>query len=121
MKEFLKMASFKSIIAVSLSAVAAIAAVVGMFVLKTEMRILCWGALIVVWAINYLVIVEDTVKLRKENYMNDYEINELKYSYREMGKYIDSLDIEQLEDIKLRIENELRDIEIKKEYMREKL
>lgn len=119
MKEFIKMASFKSNIALLLSVVAAIAAVIGMFVLKTEMRFVCWACLICVWAINYLVIVEDTVKLRKENYLKDYEINELKYSYREMGKYIDSLNIEQLEDIKLRIENELRDVEIKKEHMKE--
>lgn len=121
MKEFMKMASFKSKIAVSLSVVAAIAAVVGMLVLKTEMRIICWACLICVWAINYLVIFEDTVKLRKERVLKDYEISELKYSYRQMGIYIDSLDIEGLEDIKLRIENELSDIEIKKEHFKEKV
>jgi threonine/homoserine efflux transporter RhtA len=53
MREFWKMASFKSKIAVLLSEVAIIAAVVGMFVLKTEMRVICWACLICVWAINY--------------------------------------------------------------------
>lgn len=120
MKEIWKAASFKSKIALLLSVVAAIAAVIGMFVLKTEMRFVCWACLICVWAINYLVVFEDTVKLRKENYLKDYEIIELRYSYRQMGIYIDSLDIEQLEDIELRIENELRDIEIKKEHFKEK-
>lgn len=120
MREFCKMANFKSKIALLLSVAAAIAAVVGMFILKTEMRFICYGCLICVWAINYLVIFEDIVKLRKENNLKDYEIKELKNSYREMGIYIDSLDIEQLEDIKLRIENELRDIEIKKEHFKEK-
>lgn len=120
MREFWKMASFKSKIAVLLSVVALIAAVVGMFVLKTEMRVICWACLVVVWSINYLVIFEDTVKLRKENYLKDYEIIELRYSYRRMGTYIDSLNIEQLEDIELRIKNELRDIECKVNYRKER-
>lgn len=76
--------------------------------------------LIVVWAIDYWIVLEENVKLGKESYLKDYEIIELKYSYRGMGIYIDSLDIEQLKDIKLMIENELRDIEIKKEHMKEK-
>lgn len=120
MREFWKMASFKSKIAVLLSVVALIAAVVGMFVLKTEMKIIYWACLVVVWAINYLVVFEDTVKLRKENYLKDYEIIELRYSYRRMGTYIDSLDIEQLKDIDLRIKNELRDIECKVNYRKER-
>jgi hypothetical protein len=120
MREFWKMASFKSKIAVLLSEVAIIAAVVGMFVLKTEMRVICWACLICVWAINYLVVFEDTVRLRKENYLKDYEIVELRYSYRRMGTYIDSFNIEQLEDIELRIENELRDIECKVNYRKER-
>lgn len=120
MREFWKMASFKSKIAFALSIVAAIAAVVGMFVLKAEMRVICWACLICVWSINYLVIFEDTVKLRKENYLKDYEIIELRYSYRGMGRYIDRLDIEQLKDIDLRIENELRDIECKVNYRKER-
>lgn len=120
MREFWKMASIKSKIAVLLSVVALIAAVVGMFVLKTEMKVICWTCLVVVWGINYLVIFEDTVKLRKENYLKDYEIIELRYSYRRMGTYIDSLDIEQLKDIDLRIENELRDIECKVNYRKER-
>lgn len=120
MKEIWKAVSFKSKIAGSLSVVAAIAAVIGMFVLKTEMRFVCWACLICVWAINYLVVFEDTVRLRKENYLKDYEIIELRYSYRQMGIYIDSLDIEQLEDIELRIENELRDIECKVDSRKER-
>lgn len=121
MREFWKVANYKSKIALSLSIAAAIAAVVGMFALKPEMRIICWACIIVVWVLDYLVIFEDTVKLRKENYLKDYEILQLKYSYRQMGIYIDSLDIEQLKDIDLRIGNELRDIEIKKEHFKEKL
>lgn len=75
----------------------------------------------VVWAIDYWIVLEENTKLRKENYLKDYEIIELRYSYRGMGRYIDRLDIKQLKDIELRIGNELRDIQIKKEHFKEKL
>lgn len=60
------------------------------------------------------------MKLRKESYLKDCEIIELKYSYRGMGRYIDGLDIKQLKDIELRIENELRDIECKVDSRKER-
>ena len=72
-----------------------------------------------VWAINYWIITEENISLRKENHFKDYEITELKYSYRRMGIYIDWLDIEELKDIRLRIENELRDIDCKIEMRKE--
>ncbi len=72
-----------------------------------------------VWAINYWIITEENIRLRKENHFKDYEITELKYSYRRMGIYIDWLDIEELKDIRLRIENELRDIDCKIEMRKE--
>jgi hypothetical protein len=65
-------------------------------------------------------VLEENTKLRKERYLKDYEIIELRYSYRRMGTYIDSFNIEQLEDIELRIENELRDIECKVNYRKER-
>lgn len=121
MRKFWKIASLKTKIALLLSLIAFISSIVGLFILKSEMRIICWSCLIVVWAINYWIVLEENVKLGKESYLKDYEIIELKYSYRRMGIYIDSLDFEQLKDIKLMIENELRDIEIKKEHMKEKV
>ena len=120
MREFWKIVSLRSKIALTLSLVALIAAIVGCFILKSEMRFICWSCMMVAWTINYWIVLEENTKLRKENYLKDYEIIELRYSYRRMGIYIDSLDIEQLEDIKLLIENELRDIEIKKEHFKEK-
>lgn len=120
MKKFWKTASLRTKIALTLSLVALIAAIVGCFILKSEMRFICWSCLMVVWAIDYWIILEENMKLVKEKCLNDYEIIELKYSYRRMGIYIDSLDIEQLEDIKLLIENELRDIECKVDYEKER-
>lgn len=119
MNKIWEMASLRLKIALLLCIVSFIAAIVGFFVLKSEMRIVCWACLIMVWAINYWIVAEENIKLRKENYLKDYEIIELKHSYRGMGIYIDSLDIDELKDIRLRIENELRDIECKMDSRKE--
>ncbi len=117
MSKFWKMVSFKSKIAMSLSIMALIAAVVGIFVLKTEMKFICLCCVTIVWAIDYWVVVEENIKLIKEQHAKDYEIESLKWSYRKMGSYIDDLHIAELCDIDFRIENELRDIEIRKEHL----
>lgn len=57
----------------------------------------------------------------KQTRIKDYEIEELKYSYRQMGKYVKSLNIPELADIEYRIENELRDIEVKKKWFSERM
>lgn len=120
MREFWKIANLRTKIALTLSLVAFVTAIVGCFILKSEMRVICWTCLIIVWVIDYWIILEENTKLKKESYLKDCEIIELKYSYRRMGIYIDSLDIEQLEDIKLLIENELRDIECKVDSRKER-
>lgn len=117
MRKFWKMVSLKIKIALSLSIVGLIAAVVGMFVLKTEMRFISWSCVILVWAINYWIVIEGNIKLGKEQFAKDYEIESLKWSYRRMGNYINDLHIAELSDIDFRIENELRDIEIRKEHL----
>lgn len=55
-------------------------------------------------------------KDKEKQRIKDYEIEELKYSYRLMGKYVKSFDIPELADIETRIENELRDIEVRKKW-----
>lgn len=55
-------------------------------------------------------------KDKEKQRIKDYEIEELKYSYRQMGKYVKSFDIPELADIEIRIENELRDIEVRKKW-----
>lgn len=120
MREFWKIANLRTKIALTLSLVAFVTAIVGCFILKSEMRVICWTCLIIVWMIDYWIILEENIKLKKESYLKDYEIIELKYSYRGMGRYIDRLDIEQLKDIELRIKNELRDIECKVDSRKER-
>ena len=48
--------------------------------------------------------------------LDEYEIDQLRYSYNEMGKYVKNFGFHELSDIDLRIENELRDIEVRKEW-----
>lgn len=49
------------------------------------------------------------------------EVMDLEYSYRGMGRYISDLKIEELNDLNLRIENEFKDIKVKKESYAKKL
>lgn len=77
--------------------------------------------IICVFAIDYLVICEDVNKDEKENILLRYEVDLLRWSYRSMGKYIEYQNLPELEDIDIRISNELNDIEIKKEVYAEKL
>lgn len=46
---------------------------------------------------------------------------DLLWSYREMGRYIDNLNIPELHDLDLRIENEIRDVKVRKEALAERL
>ena len=69
-------------------------------------------------AVGYILIsivkTREENKLRKEKYILNYEIDQLRWSYIQMGKYIDKFNLTELSDLSWRIENELRDIEIKK-------
>ena len=120
MREFWKKVGLRSKIALILSLVAFVATIIGWFILESEMRFICWTCLIGIWAINFWIVTEENIKLRKEQFSKDYEIDSLKWNYREMGRYINDMNILELSDIELRIENELRDIEIKTEHIRSK-
>lgn len=69
-------------------------------------------------ALGYILISigksREESKLQKEKFLLDYEIDQLKWSYIEMGKYIDKFNLTELSDLSWRIENELKDIEIRK-------
>lgn len=113
--------STKSKIAISISIIAFIAAVANIFLQNESIRCMIWGAVVIVWAIDYLVIAEENMKMLKELTIANYEILLLKSSYIEMGEYIDRMNIPALADIETRIDNELNDIEIKKKHYAENL
>lgn len=110
-----KNVKIKTKIALVISLIAAICAVVNLFFNDENLRIIIWALVICVWAIDYLVICEDINKDEKENILLRYEVHLLRWSYRDMGKYIEYQNISELDDINIRISNELNDIEIKKE------
>ena len=63
---------------------------------------------------------------RSQKYSNLYllkqnEVLDLLWSYREMGRYINRFKIPELEDLDLRIENEIQDVKVKKERFAENL
>lgn len=60
-------------------------------------------------------------KICKKLEVAQYEIGNLKGSYISMGRYIDHMNLPELEDINIRISNELNDIEIKKEDYAQRL
>lgn len=49
------------------------------------------------------------------------EVLDLLWSYREMGRYINRFKIPELNDIDLRIENEIKDVKVRKERFAENL
>ena len=110
-----KNVKIKTKIAIVISLIAAICAVINLFLEDENLRIIIWALVICVWAIDYLVICEDVNKDEKENILLRYEVDLLRWSYRSMGKYIEYQNLPELEDIDIRISNELNDIEIKKE------
>ena len=46
---------------------------------------------------------------------------DLLWSYREMGRYINKMNIPELHDLDLRIENEIQDVKVRKEELAETL
>ena len=47
--------------------------------------------------------------------LKDYEIDNLKWSYRGMGTYIQKYNLPEFDDLQIRIKNELNDIDIRKQ------
>lgn len=80
-----------------------------------------WVLVFFVLVLDFLILFKKNDKEFKENQLLYYEILILKDSYIHMGEYIERQNIPELNDIGLRIENELRDIEIKKEWYAENL
>jgi hypothetical protein len=105
----------KTKIGLTISILAFFLAVANMFINNDIVRLIIWTMCIIVFALSGLSSVEDIERLQKENILKAYEIDCLRWSYRGMGRYIDHMNLPELEDIDTRIGNELNDIEIKKE------
>ena len=116
-----KNVKIKTKLALVILLIAFIVAIINVFVGNEKIQIITWALIVCVWAINYLVICKDTNQAEKENILLRYEVDLLRWSYRGMGRYIDHMNLPELEDIDTRISNELNDIEIKKEDYAERL
>lgn len=111
----------KTKIGLTISILAFFIAIADIFIGNEIVRLMIWTMCIIVFALSGLSSVEDIERLQKENILKAYEIDRLRWSYRGMGRYIDHMNLPELEDIDTRISNELNDIEIKKEDYAQKL
>lgn len=116
----LKILSKMTKIAVVISFIAIIAAVSNIFLQIQIVRIFIWAAVAIAITLDILAIEEINIKLIQEKQLLAYELDQLQWSYKEMGRYISRMDIPELADIETRIDNELRDIEIKKSWYAER-
>lgn len=105
----------KTKIGLTISILAFFIAIANVFINNEIVRIIIWIMCVFVFALTILSDIEDIQRLQKENILKAYEIDCLRWSYRGMGRYIDHMNLPELEDIDTRISNELNDIEIKKE------
>jgi|GEM_PF-4887493 len=105
----------KTKIGLTISILALFIAIANMFIGNEIVRIIVWTMCVCVFVLIICSDIEDINRLQKENILKAYEIDCLRWSYRGMGKYIEHLNLPELEDINHRISNELTDIEIKKE------
>lgn len=109
-------------LAVTLSVVCIVVSVLNLIFLNSDfLRGTILSVIFVVMGCLYFGLFLEHNDMFKKSLVKDYEINELKYSYIQMGKYVDEFEFRELSDIELRIENELRDIEIKKKDYAEML
>lgn len=107
----------KTKIGLTISILAFFIAIANVFINNEIVRIIIWSMCVFVFALTILSDIEDIQRLQKENILKAYEIDCLRWSYRGMGRYIDHLNLPELDDINHRISNELTDIEIKKKIM----
>ena len=103
------------------SLTAMVLAIVNLFLLNNCLRALVWSLIIVAFGLNIIGLLKRCEALFDENTILLYEISELQYSYKQMGRYIDNFEHADLFDIELRIINELNDIEIRKKHYAESL
>lgn len=94
--------------------IAAIVAVIGIYYQKDNLKDVVFDLMLLAFFIKTENQAHNQNELQKELELVKFENTLLRWSYQDMGQYIDKMNIPELSDINLRIDNELRDIEIKK-------
>lgn len=111
----------KTKIGLTISILAFFMAIVDLFTNSEIVRMISWFMCFCAILLANLSSSDDINRLQKEKMLQAYEIDLLRLSYRGMGRYIERMNLPELDDIDLRISNELSDIEIKKEDYAERL
>lgn len=105
----------KNKIGITISVIAFFMAIANIFINSDIVKVTIWAMCACVFMLALYSSYEDIDRLQRRNILKAYEIDCLRWSYRGMGKYIEHMNLPELEDINTRISNELNDIEIKKE------
>lgn len=116
-----KKIKLKTKIGLTISILAFFIAIANLFICNDIVKVTIWIMCVCVFALTICSDLEDINRLQKENILKAYEIDCLRWSYRGMGKYIEHMNLPELDDLNIRISNELNDIEIKKEDYAERL
>lgn len=111
----------KSKIGLTISILSFFMAIANIFIKSDIVKATIWVMCVCAFVLALYSSYEVIDRLQKESLLQAYEIDCLRWSYRGMGKYIEHMNLPELEDIYTRISNELNDIEIKKENYAEKL
>lgn len=105
----------KTKIGLTISILSFFMAIANIFINSDIVKVTIWAMCACVFMLALYSSYEDIDRLQRENILKNYEISCLRWSYRGMGKYIEHMNLPELDDINTRISNELNDIEIKKE------
>ena len=87
---------------------------INIFIGNEKLRFVMWAMCILSLTMNFLAISYQEDKWLRYSQLYLYECQLLRRSYIDMVKYIDKLEIPELNDLFSRVENEFEDIEIKK-------
>lgn len=101
----------------SLGAVAV--SIFGIITLNKTATVIAWMFLFSSMVCNWMQESSEKRKYQMKWLLSEKENCDLRWSYIEMGDYIDRMNIPELSDIKLRIDNELNDVEIRKKWFAE--
>lgn len=111
----------KTKIGLTISVIAFFISIANIFFNNEIVRVMIWVMCVCFFALSIVSDFEEIIRWQKENILKAYEIDCLRWSYREMGRYIEHMNLPELDDINTRISNELNDIEIKRELYAEEL
>lgn len=121
MKTYKPKRYWASTLALSVILIALIISFVNLFMMNDILNNSVLILLIIGVALNIKSLIYQGDKWYRAYMLTSYECDLIKHSYKSMGAYIYEMEIPELKDLPLRIENEFKDIKIKKRWYTERI